>query len=434
MNSGGGGSVQPFNASQVSADQSKSNVQTGIANATLNNTNQVTPYGNLNYTQTGGQDVGGNFVPSYTATQTLSPAQQTILDKNNDLSIRALNAASPLLDRVASTVATPLSFSGAPALNNTPLLGGLSRGVLDPINKLNSIDLSYTGPTDPNKLRDDAYSALTARSNTDLTRSRTDQQVQLANQGIAPGSEAWNRAMEGQDRAVTDASNQATINAGTIAGQDAQNAATLAGARSTLAGTQAQIAGTEGNLYGTAGNLEQAKFGQDQSLRNQWINEYTTQRNAPLTDYQSLFGLSGGVTNPTFANTPTGQIPMTDVTSPQIARYQGQVQQAQNSQANSNATAGGLFGLGGSILGGVARALPYASMFGLPGSDIRMKEDIRHIGYSNDGQRLYSFRYIGQPQTHVGLMAQEVERIKPHAVVEENGWKYVDYAKALEDA
>ena len=70
---GGGGSAPAApNPSQVSADQTKSNVSTAIANATLGNTNQITPYGNLTYAQTGGQQVGENWVPSYTATQTLS--------------------------------------------------------------------------------------------------------------------------------------------------------------------------------------------------------------------------------------------------------------------------------------------------------------------------------------------------------------------------
>lgn len=349
---GGGASSSPpaFNAQQVAADQTKSNVQTGIANATLNNTNQITPYGNLTYTQTGGQQVGDNFVPSYTATQTLSPEQKSIYDKTTGLQIGALDAAKPLLDRVASTLASPLNFDNAPKLNNTPLLGGLSAGVLNPVNKLNNIDLSYTGPTDPTALRNSAYSALTSRSTEDLGRAWDAQKTDLANQGIAPGSEAWNRASEMNNRAITDASNQATINAGTIAGQDAQNASTLAGARSTLAGTQGELAATIGNLYGTAGNLEQAKFGQDQSLRNQYINETQTLRNSPLADYQAIMGSAGGLTQPNFVNTPQGQIPQTDIMSPYMAQFQGRQNAYNTQQANSQATMGGLFGLGGSAL------------------------------------------------------------------------------------
>lgn len=57
--------------------QTKSNIATAAAQSQLNNVNQVDAFGNkLTYTST----VGANGVPSYTATQTLSPAQQALLD------------------------------------------------------------------------------------------------------------------------------------------------------------------------------------------------------------------------------------------------------------------------------------------------------------------------------------------------------------------
>ena len=53
-----------------------------------NRVNQVTPYGNLNYAITGADPYGN---PTWTATQTLSPAQQQLLDYQNQTSIHALN-------------------------------------------------------------------------------------------------------------------------------------------------------------------------------------------------------------------------------------------------------------------------------------------------------------------------------------------------------
>ncbi len=425
---GGGGSPPTFNAAQTAQQQSQANVQTGVANSLLNNTNQVTPYGNLTYNQTGTTNVGGNDVPSFTATQTLSPDQQSILNKTTGLQNQALDAAGPLFSRVGQTLATPLNFDNAPKLNATPLLGGLSAGALGPVDKLNGIDLSYTGPTDPTALRNSAYSALTSRSTPDLQRAWDQQQTQLQNQGIAQGSDAWNHAQELQNRAITDASNQATINAGTIANQDAQNAATLAGARSTLANAQSGVAGTVGNLYGTAGNLEQATFAQNQALRNQTINEDMTLRNSPLQDYSAIMGFSGGVQQPTFTNTPSGQIPPTDVTTPALAQFQGQQNAFNMQNQNNQATTGGLFGLGGSVLGGVARALPWGTIF----SDERLKENIAPIGETFDGQNLYSYNYKGDSTPQVGLMAQEVEKRDPGAVLTlPSGFKAVNYPRAL---
>lgn len=69
-------------------------------------------------------------------------------------------------------------------------------------------------------------------------------------------------------------------------------------------------------------------------------------------------------------------------------------------------------------------------------SDRRAKENVKPIGKTFDGQHIYSFRYKGQPDTHIGLMAQEVERRNPEAVNDnqQTGLKHVDYAQATAGA
>ena len=67
-------------------------------------------------------------------------------------------------------------------------------------------------------------------------------------------------------------------------------------------------------------------------------------------------------------------------------------------------------------------------------SDRRLKEDVREVGKTNDGQPIYAYKYKGEPRTQLGLMAQDVEKVKPEAVGEVGGYKTVDYAKATEDA
>ncbi len=274
---------QPQSPGNTAGQQTTSNVETAIANATLGNTNQVTPQGTLTYNQTGGQQVGNNWVPSYTATQTLSPEQQDIYNKTTGLQNSGLNAAGGVFKQLNDTVQNPLNFNGIAPL-----------------------------PTDSTALRNKAYDALTARSNVDLGRSRDAQQVQLANQGIEQGSEAWKRAMEGQDRAVVDASNQATIQAGNIAGQD----------------------------------LSQA-----QTIRNQGINEAQTLRNQPFQEYSQLLGLGGNIQQPTYAPGSAGQVAPTDVAGINSAYDAAKMQQYQVQQGGQNALMGGLFGLGGAGLG-----------------------------------------------------------------------------------
>jgi hypothetical protein len=63
-------------------------------------------------------------------------------------------------------------------------------------------------------------------------------------------------------------------------------------------------------------------------------------------------------------------------------------------------------------------------------SDRRLKEDIEQVGTLFDGTPVYGYRYKGAPAYHIGLMAQDVEKTTPGAVIEINGYKAVDYRAA----
>lgn len=77
-----------------------------------------------------------------------------------------------------------------------------------------------------------------------------------------------------------------------------------------------------------------------------------------------------------------------------------------------------LLNLGGQIGGGL-----------LAMSDKRMKEDIKKVGILENGLNVYTFRYKGEPKVHMGVMAQEAEKVNPHAVTEIDGIKYVNYGE-----
>ena len=69
-------------------------------------------------------------------------------------------------------------------------------------------------------------------------------------------------------------------------------------------------------------------------------------------------------------------------------------------------------------------------------SDARLKEDIKRVGTAHNGLPIYTFKYKGDDteQTHIGYMAQDVEKVHPEAVGESHGFKTVDYDKASEPA
>jgi len=67
-------------------------------------------------------------------------------------------------------------------------------------------------------------------------------------------------------------------------------------------------------------------------------------------------------------------------------------------------------------------------------SDKRAKEDIEPIGKTFDGQDIVKYRYKGEPQKQIGLIAQDVEKHHPEAVGLAGGLKTVDYDRATKDA
>jgi hypothetical protein len=95
-------------------------------------------------------------------------------------------------------------------------------------------------------------------------------------------------------------------------------------------------------------------------------------------------------------------------------------QQVAAAGANAQAQAGyasGVFQGIGNAVGGALSAK----------SDIRLKENIRKVGMTNGGLPVYIYNYIGDNLTHMGVMAQDVEKVNPDAVTEVDGYKAVYY-------
>ena len=113
-----------------------------------------------------------------------------------------------------------------------------------------------------------------------------------------------------------------------------------------------------------------------------------------------------------------------------------------NQTGTNQTTGGGSRGAG--ALGGAAVGEKIGSGFGpwgtaigagagaiggyYTGSDVRLKENIKRVGLLDDGLPVYTYTYKGDDKTQMGVMAQEVERVKPHAVATmDNGYKAVNY-------
>ena len=78
-----------------------------------------------------------------------------------------------------------------------------------------------------------------------------------------------------------------------------------------------------------------------------------------------------------------------------------------------------------------------ASLFG--NSDRRLKTDIKKVGKTKGGDKLYEYRFKGRPDKQVGVMAQDVEKRHPEDVVNLGLWKgggpkAVDYGAVMRRA
>lgn len=171
-----------------------------------------------------------------------------------------------------------------------------------------------------------------------------------------------------------------------------------------VAGQSAGLSGAGAQL-GVGTQQQQTQQAIDQYLQGQ----YAQQQAYPFQTTQWLAGLDTGVGSQ-MGGTSSGQ-----TTAPAPSLW---------GQALGAATSGvGLLGATGA--------------FGSTGwmlSDKHAKENIHSVGKTHDGQVIYLFNYKGNPQKHIGLIAQEVEKKHPEAVHQINGLKHVDYEAATEDA
>lgn len=147
--------------------------------------------------------------------------------------------------------------------------------------------------------------------------------------------------------------------------------------------------------------------------RQQGFTEALTQRNQPLNEISAL--MSGSqVSMPQFASTPQTGVGGVDYTGLVNSKYQAD-------SANHQAKMGGMFGL---LSGGIGLL-----------SDRRAKTGIRAVGRLENGLTVYSYCYKGGTDTHIGLMADEVERVHPEAVaMGPDGFNRVRYDLAVEAA
>lgn len=88
----------------------------------------------------------------------------------------------------------------------------------------------------------------------------------------------------------------------------------------------------------------------------------------------------------------------------------------------------------GNMWGTAVDEVEQGAMAALAMSDRRLKENIKPVGKLDNGLTVYVFNYKGDKTPQIGLIAQEVQKVKPEAVAEgDDGFLRVNYALAVKE-
>ncbi len=252
--------------------------------------------------------------------------------------------------------------------------------------------------------------------------------------GIAPSSIAsfqnpfQQQVVDAANREFNVAGDRAITQAG---GNSARNLAY--GNSNRLVGEQLAREGNERTRQSTISGIQQQGFntaanlaGQSRGLQLQGANTAAGLTGAATGANTALGGLGQNIFNAQFQNAFTPQ----QLALQSAGTLGGLFNQAgQNTQGTSTGTSTSVaspspFSVG---MGGLGTAL---TLF----SDERLKENIKPIGQTYDGQLIYKYNMRGSPRTEIGLMAQDVEEHTPEAVGEVGGLKTVNYDRATKGA
>jgi len=362
--------------------QGAANKETAIAQAKLNNPNVVSPYGNQNVVWS---SPDANGVSQATITQSLTPDAQRTLEAQQKLQYNMANLAGTGYTNAFETLNKPFSFGGpavqtslaAPgALQAGPAAGayGMAQGGVNAPTLQSNLDLSGVAKM-PVNAGMTAQEAIMARLEPNLARNRVSTETQLINQGLRPGTEAYDNAARLLGQQENDQRTQAAlqgINLDISANQQGfgqaldtgqfQNNANLAG---FTAGLQNQQAGNQaisqnfGQGQSAAQmqnamvaqqanqNLQQGQFAN--TAQQQALAQALQQRQMPINEISALISQSQ-IQNPTFGAYQGSNIaaaPIANATAMQGA-FDQNIYNQQVGTANANTA--GLYSLGGAAM------------------------------------------------------------------------------------
>jgi hypothetical protein len=419
-----------------------------------NRPNQINPWGTINWSNQPTWDPTTNQnINQWTQTQELSPALAQALQSQMGLMAGRSDLGYGMMGNIAQDLGQQMNwdqFGDVAQMSLQDLPGRWAHlqqdipqysttGTLDQLNFAGA-----PGVMAPQfglqRAEDAIYGRAQSRLDPRFAGERQALEIRLRNQGLTPGDQAWQSAMQNQSMGQNDAYQAAMNEAIMGGGQEAQRmfgmesalrdqytgeverAGDFANRASQQEFLQRMAAGSQGfqdtlQAANFQNQARQGAFNERMSLtdyynnlRQQLINEETQRRGQALNEANALIsGQQVGL--PQFNNFSNAGVAQT----PQLLAAANLT--GQQNAANASAANMGWQGL----MSGLGSAAGMMGMF----SDRRLKKNIKRIGEHN-GTPWYSFEYIwGQPS--IGVMADEAP---PEAVsVHPSGFLMVDYSK-----
>jgi len=321
-----------------------------------------------------------------------------------------------------------------------------------------------------------AETAIMARLNPQIAKNRVSTETQLINQGLRPGSEAYNNAINLLGQQENDQRTQAVLqglgldmsanaqgyNQALSSGQfgnlaQAQNFGQGLAGQTLSNQAQAQNFGqgniqqqlynqAQGQNFGQgvtaqnvanqaagqnytqnfntiaqnnaaqqqlyAQNLQKANF--ENAARQQSLANEIAERQMPLNEINALRA-GTQIVNPQFTPYTGANVGAAPIAQTMQNAYAGQMNAYNQDVASANADQKALFDLG-------SAALPYIF------SDKRLKSNITRIGTHPLGIGIYEYDIFDRHE--IGVMAQEVQQVLPEAIhIHPSGFMMVDYGR-----
>ena len=361
--------------------QGAANVETARLEGRMNRPDVFTPYDQTTVTDLGND----RFQMDYT----LRPEYETQRQKQAAIGGQYLDVAGQRLGELPS---------GQFDLGSLPTFqGAVDRTGFTPL--ASTDDLSNYAQ----RSEDAYYNRAINRLQPSMDMQRTALHTDLINSGLPVGSDAYNNSMAQLGLQQNDQL-QGLAQASIAEGQRMRQG--LAGEAQSM--RQSQLA--EASMIREMQNQARA-----QSLADTLL-----ERRLPMEELATLTG-SPSIGSAGLGTATTGlNVPGSSIAPPPIfAATQAQGASDANRYATNMQGYGATMNALGNIAGGFAAA-----------SDKTLKENIVKVGQSPSGFNIYEWNYLWSPERFRGVIAQEVQKIKPKAVLSNIfGHLMVDYSK-----